>query len=546
MKRSLWVTHISPSEWRWVFAVAGVLAVLTLVPYAWALAANASSSEWHFMGILANPQDGASYLAKIGQGMRGEWLVHFQHTPDEHVGAAIQVFYLLLGHLARIIGVSNLVIFHLARVITTLFMYSAIYQFSAIVWTRLRPRRLFFALISVGSGLGWLAILLDPNLKGVPDITVPEAYPLYATYTNPHFPLTLGCLALLAGLYISVFRIDFGELPTVANGGLGIFLLTLVVAFIFPQALIPLGGALVVYIAAIMIRERAIPVLQLRWVSMFMLPAALMAGFYLAVLANNPVMSAVWNGQVSATAASPILVLLGFGLLLLVALPGLVRAVRSFEEDGDQLMLIWLVVNFVLVFLPFNQQRRLMTGLIIPVVFFAVRSIEDYWIDRVPSRARLISVVLLVAFVMPSNVLAIGVPIFGLLNPEAGLEQKLLVQHGYREAMNWLAAEGEPNSVVLSSPNVGLWIPASTSDRVVYGHPWETLHAESRLAYVTDWYSGKNCDLSAQDGGRYAVLYVIVGPQEQAFDSDTCYASLAEVSSRKLQFEDVALFELAN
>ena len=172
-------THISPAEWRWVFVISGALTALTLLPYAWALAANATAMDWQFMGILANPQDGAAYLAKFGQGIRGAWLLHLVHTPEPHAGAAIQVFYLLLGHLARIINVSNIVIFHLARVVTTLFMFSALYQFGATVWSRLRPRRLFFALVAVGSGLGWLALVLGADASTVPDMTVAEAYPLY-------------------------------------------------------------------------------------------------------------------------------------------------------------------------------------------------------------------------------------------------------------------------------------------------------------------------------------------------------------------------------
>ncbi len=124
--QSLRTTDITPEEWRWVFTIGGMLTALTLLPYAWALAANASATEWQFMGILANPQDGATYLAKIGLGSQGEWLFHLTHTPEPHAGAAVFLFYLLLGHFARLIGVSNLLMFHLARVVTTLFMFSAL------------------------------------------------------------------------------------------------------------------------------------------------------------------------------------------------------------------------------------------------------------------------------------------------------------------------------------------------------------------------------------------------------------------------------------
>ena len=540
------MTHVSPAEWRWVFIFAGFLAALTLLPYAGALAANASSSDWQFMGILANPQDGASYLSKIAQGMRGSWLLHFAHTPEPHTGAAIQIFYLMLGHLASLIGVSNLVIFHLARVVATLFMFSALYQFGATVWTRLRPRRLFFALVSIGSGLGWLVLVINPTIRDIPDVTVPEAYPFYSAYANPHFPLAIGCLALIAAIYLTVFRIDYEADPSVTNGGLGVFALTVIVALVLPQALIPLGATLALYVLIRASQMRKIPVYELRWVSMFVLPAVLMALYYYVVLAYNPVMAQVWNGQVAAKSSSPLLVLTAYGLLFLVGVPGIVRALWHFEQDGDQLMLLWLLVNLLLVFAPFNQQRRLMIGLIIPITFFTVRSIEDFWLARIAPRWQMLVLALLIVLSVPSNVLALGIPLFGLINPEAGLSQRLLVQRGYWDAMSWLEDHGKADDVVLAGPNVSLWIPAFGDKRVVYGHPWETIDAPTKLAEVTAWYGGADC---ADLLDRYHVRYVVVGPQERALSesgSDACYADLPETAIQDQIFGDVTLYELAN
>src|SRR5579859_4882016 len=92
---------ISPSEWRWVIILSGLLVAVTLLPYAWAFASNTPIAGWQFMGILPNPQDGATYLAKIGEGARGAWLFTLPYTPEssaQYNGAAINEFYLLLGH----------------------------------------------------------------------------------------------------------------------------------------------------------------------------------------------------------------------------------------------------------------------------------------------------------------------------------------------------------------------------------------------------------------------------------------------------------------
>lgn len=540
-------THVSPSEWRWVFIFGGILAVITLLPYAWALGANASAAEWQFMGVLANPQDGASYLAKIAQGTRGAWLLKFMHTPDPHTGAGIQTFYPLLGHVANLAGLSNVVIFHLARIVTTLFMFSALYQLGATIWARQRPRRLFFTLTALGSGLGWLVLLIDPSITDVPDLVVPEAYPFYAAFANPHFPLTIGALALIAATYLDAFRIDAREEPSVTNGGLTIFLLALIVALVLPQALVPLGGTLAVYLVFLALKQRRLPVLELRWVSMLFLPSILMAAYFYAVVTYNPIMQA-WNLQITNPSASPWLVIAGYGVLVIVALPGLVRAVRRFEADGDQFMLVWLVVNLLLVFLPFNHQRRFMIGLIMPITFFAVRSLEDFWFARMAQRWHGLATVLLVVLILPSNVLAMGIPLFGLMNPEAGLDQRLLVEHGYWEAMTWLDAHGTSDEVVLASPNPALWVPAYGNKRVVYGHPYETIDGPARQAQVLDWYSGAECywPTDAQDG--YHITYVLQGPQEQALATgeSACEIPVEAAQIERLEWDGVTLYILGD
>src|SRR5687767_8645111 len=115
--------NISPEEWRWVAIFSGILVAIMLIPYAWALAV--SDDQYAFMGILPNPQDGATYLSKIQQGREGHWLFELRHTPEEHDPAGFHLFYLALGHLANLLGLSNVVIFHLARVLTSFFMFAS-------------------------------------------------------------------------------------------------------------------------------------------------------------------------------------------------------------------------------------------------------------------------------------------------------------------------------------------------------------------------------------------------------------------------------------
>src|SRR5262249_40155063 len=120
------------------------------------------------------------------------------------------------------------------------------------------------------------------------------------------------------------------------------------------------------------------PELELRWVLLVILPAIPILAYYLLAVNSNPVFAG-WNAQNSTPSPSPDKYILGYGLLLIVAIPGLWRGLRYFERDGDRFMLIWVIIMPLLLYAPFNLQRRLFIGLIIPIVYFAVRALEDYW-----------------------------------------------------------------------------------------------------------------------------------------------------------------------
>ncbi len=507
-------SDVSKAEWRWVIVISGILVALTLVPYAWALARNETNHSWQFMGMLSNPIDGATYLSKIEQGKRGMWLFKLRYTPEQHDGAGFHALYLFLGHAAHITGLSNLVVFHLARMVTSFFMYLSLYYLGAAIWVRLRPRRLFFILTALGSGLGWLLMLLDPKHLAV-DMTTPEAFPFYASYTNVHFPLSIASLALIAAIYLNVFRRGFDEVPNVENGGLALLLLSMLLALIQPVALIPIGGALVLYMSARYWLTHTFPAHELRWASMVWLPAIPIAIYDIFVFRFNSTMR-LFNEQNQTPSPTVYQYLFGFGLLLLVAIPGLVRAVRRFERDGDQLMLLWLIVNALGLYMPFNLQRRLVMGLILPLSYFAVRALEDYWFYKVREKWRLPATMALIVLLLPTNVLVLGIPLFGaVLNPDSGLDTGMLLESGYVDGMHWLRNNAKPDEVVLAAPKVSLWIPAYTDLVVVYGHPFETIHAEERLKQVEAWYRGKDCETLLSAAMPFHVRYIFWGPREQ-------------------------------
>ncbi len=62
-----------------------------------------------------------------------------------------------------------------------------------------------------------------------------------------------------------------------------------------------------------------------------------------------------------------------------------------------------------------------------------------------------------------------------------------------------------------------MWVPAYTTQVVVYGHPYETVPNDERLTQVEDFYRGADCTTLLSADLPFTVRYILWGPREQHF-----------------------------
>ena len=190
-------------EWRWASLVGLALVVASVGPYliAWTVAPEGA----HFTGLVLNPQDGNSYIAKMRQGLFGSWSFHLPYTSEPHDGAPVYLFYLFLGHVARWTGLPLIAVYHAARVLGGAAMLVMVYVLATRATEDIHERRMMFLLAALGSGLGWLVVFFGYRTT---DLWVPEAFPVYSLLANAHFPTAM---ALMVGIAYCVLRIVAGE-----------------------------------------------------------------------------------------------------------------------------------------------------------------------------------------------------------------------------------------------------------------------------------------------------------------------------------------------
>jgi len=494
------------------------LLLFSNLPYVIAWAATPADS--HFSGFVFNPIDGHSYLAKMRPGLDGSWRYQLAFTPEQSPGAHIFLYHLLLGHASRWLGLPLVATYHGARVIAGLGMLAAIYALAAELSGRARERGTMFLLTALGSGLGWL---LTP-LFGVrtADLWVPEAFPIYALMANAHFPLAVGLMALIAVCGLRLLEQDGTDDRALRGPAWGPALVgaAVVLGTVQPFGLVPVFGALGLSVAARVIaalrrERRPIPWRSAVWVvgaAAAALPYPLYAQW---AIRSDPVLAA-WNEQ-NVTPSPPAWDwALSYGFVLLLAIGGAVRAARR-REDHDVLLLGWVLVTVVGMSLPIPLQRRLSIGFGLPLGLLAGMG---WWhgVRRVMHprrRGQLRALTIAVTGLTP--VFLILVASAAALGPGASSSDSwLYLRDGEWSALRWLREKAASEGVVLCAPQTGTFVPAWSGQRVVYGHPFETVDAERRRLRVEAYWTG---DMAEDERmaflQRNRVDYVLVGPRER-------------------------------
>jgi hypothetical protein len=448
-----------------------------------------------FGGFLLNPIDGNSYLAKMQIGFQGEWLFHLPYSIEKGDGAYLYLFYLGLGKIAYLFGLPLVVTFHVARIMAASFLFFSLFKFGHETFLSQSDHWQGFALIlaAFGSGMGWIAILFGWKTS---DLWVAEGYPFLASYTNPHFPLGMG---LILWIFMLSNR-PFGRIKFL------IFPLGWLLAVVLPFGVVISGVVLVIQAGWTFLEKRKVD-----WLEVVLLGTG--GGLFLiyqfvAILAD-PVL-AEWNLQNQTPAPDVFDFLVSISPAIIFALVG-ARFVWKEKRSGMmRILLIWLLAGFILTYLPMNIQRRFFSGYYIPVAFLAVVGIRTIAI-QVLSKTAVFRIVFLMS--LPTLILVVG--LFGFFGISTR-NSNIFLERSEIEGFQWVQTNLKPGSVVITGPETGLYIPAYTSMKVVYGHPFETIHALERKQAVADFFNGEMDEAAARawlnNNGAEAVL---VGPRDK-------------------------------
>jgi hypothetical protein len=214
---------------------------------------------------------------------------------------------------------------------------------------------------------------------------------------------------------------------------------------------------------------------------------------------------AAWSVQNVTPSLPPWDYALGYGLILLLALGGIGVTLRR-REPADLFLLAWVGSAAVLLYVPFALQRRFITGLHLPLVLLAAIGLEQVVWPRITARRRAIVTGLLIGLTALTNLF---VPLVAVAGVAQG-RQPLVMSGDEAAALAWLHGHTAWTDTVLAPPDAGQFVPAWAGNRVVYGHPFETVDAKTKEAAAARFYDAESTTQERRALlDRYGVRYVL-------------------------------------
>jgi len=532
-------------EWRWVILASAIIISLSSLPYI-AGFLNQKGNDV-FVGAVYDRPDYAVHMSAMRAGWSGDWQYQMRFTSEPHPGVYTKLAYIFLGHLARFSRMSLPGMYHVARILFGFASCLLIYAASAWCFQEVFWRRFAFCLATLASGLGWLQLISgwvpSPNISPI-DFWLSDAYYFFGLIAFPHFSAITGLIMgiLLCGLaYFDRPRWHYVAIMSAC---------VLVLQSFQPYAPIFADIAIVGIFLSKWLQEGRIQLAFVTGMAFFALVQIPILAYDAWVFASDP----VWEGFIAQNATlspPPIYLVWGFGILLPLALIGLVGILRrSFDRQitpgTGKSTPLWAFAILglgegVLAYMPTMLQRRFLHAMTIPLAILATEGLRDVlfpWFDAVTggkiTRRRGTFALILISFASLSSLLLS----FGGVLQVTTFPDNYYTPGSIIQAIDWLGSNAPVKSVVLAAPETSFTLAERTDLTAYLGHPIETLQYEQKVKMAGEFFCDK---LGIAPMKNANVRFVVSGPYESRFmGCNPGFPELAMIYSK----DDIQIFRI--
>ncbi len=521
-------------EWLLVDAFILVVLLITAIPYFYA-ERLASSSGNQFMGVVVNIPDHFQYFSWMRES-HDKILVPNQLTPETSAPLLFNFLWWSLGRIEAATGISYVTLYQITRLLAGAFTMTAIYWFCGLIFEERLKRWTAFLVAVLGTGFGWV-LVVEKYLRDLPDVNSPfalytaEPNTLYTITSFPHFTIATGLITVIFGLVLLAQRSKNLRFAWVAAA------VALFLALQHSYDMFTIYGVIGMYGLFLWIKERKFPLFMLKVglvVALVSVWPALQA--YLITSADE-----VWKGvleqfdNAGAWTPAPWLlpILMGAGWLLAIWAIDWRTPWRE-RDDTSLFVLAWFASHFILIYIPLNFQIHLLSGWQIPIGILAtvglyrriIPWLENRFKNTPRQRLALLATGALLLLVVPTNLYLFAQRFIDLRRANANIGEAssgetraehnvFFLSNGEVAALDYLETQVTGQDVVLSSLDIGQFVPALTGGRSFLGHWAQTLDFYGKKDMATAFFDSETSDAERERIlSEYSVDYVIRSPEE--------------------------------
>lgn len=506
-------TNQPPSDRRFIVWVGIVAVLIAAGPYLFGQALTPAGYVFQGNTILA-PGDPNVYYSYIEQARHGAVLMRDVFTSEPHTVTLWQPVWLVLGWVANFLHLSTPAVFALGRVVSMIVFVATVWWAVTWVWSDRLARRVALLLAVGASGVGGLVAWSSGINYGLllqlpPDLWVSEMVPMLSSWTTPHFLLvTSGIIFVLVGVERLWQEKSWQQYWVI--GLVGLLTLSIHPFHLLTWVTIWFGLTLWRWSTTKILPRGYV----CRWMMIifFSLPAIL---YYILSLAADPIVQGRALQNINLT-PSVWHVGVGLGGLLILALLGVWKNRR---DPNQQLGWVagWALLHLAVIFFPFNSQRRLMQGLVIPFAFLAVPAVTALWVRASHNRLRQVAIIGAAIVVLGGSTIISGSHIMqDYVRERQGRNNwEYFLSPEYRQLFQFIKTHVPTDQAIVASPWDSVVLAGFTGKTVVGGHPVETLRYQEKYQALQAFF-GSNQAQQQTMARKYRACYILDGPRERA------------------------------
>ena len=435
-----------------------------------------------------DPWDINIYISAIRSGQQHGFLLVNPYTTSEHEPILLYPLYTLVGVLVP--HISPVLLFHLLALFCGLLLALTLLQVLRLLQYFNRRLIVAFFLIALGSGLGWLVF---PNMS--PDLLM-SGFTFTGAFQRPHEAISI-ILYLLSLILYYLGSSKKKTRLTLLSG-----LVSLILVFFYPYYVLSYSVICGLYALYLYIKSRHLyPIFYLLCNLIFIVPLALIYSWHLQ---SNPTFADV---IMQAQKTPDILhLLLGYGILVPLVGYGMFMP----KTQVRVFLLIWLLASIALSYLPFGFGIFYLRTLFLPTVLLAMDAAAQltkrwHW--------QINWVVMLLLIFVP---LTTYYTVYKRMAEVYSNNRWYYILKEEVDALKFLSDQTPPKSGVLAGYTIGNLIPTRTSNRVYFGHFFQTPNAQEKINNITFFYQNAFSEEKAlQFLKQNNISYIFWGIDEQ-------------------------------